>query len=119
MTKQLVYSKEWLKLIDNMQHIVDESKMIQPSYFYLEILRRKERSAATLRWRARGTNGSSLVFSDPYMQRVLASLPVALQRKYVELEVKKVDLNQQAAQLRLLLSGRLARFHDRQLELQV
>lgn len=119
MTRQLVYSEEWLKLIDNMQHLVDESKMIQPSYFYLEILRRKERSAATLRWRARGTNGSSLVFTDPYIQRILTSLPVALQRKYVELETKKVELNQQAAQLRLLLSGRLARFRDRQLELRV
>ena len=119
MENQIVYSGKWLNLIDSMNQLVDESKLIQPSYFYLEVLRRKERSAATLRWRARGHNGTSLVFHSPYIQQILTQLPVALQRKYLELEQRKVELNQQAVQLRSLLSGRVARFHDRQLELHV
>ena len=119
MENQIVYSERWLSLIDRMNQLVDESKLIQPSYFYLEILRRKERDTATLRWRARGHNGSSLVFQSPYIQQIVTSLPVALQRKYLELEHSKVELNQQAAQLRLLLSGRLARFYDSQQELHV
>jgi len=102
-----------------MEHLVAETKVVRPSYFYLEIQRRPERSTMAMRWRARGYRGSSLVFNDPRMQEILASLPVALQRKYVEWEQRRTELNQQAKQLRLMLSGRLSGQRVKQLQLSV
>jgi hypothetical protein len=116
---QVGYSGEWLRLIEQMEQLVFDTKRVEPSYFYLEIQRRKERAALNLRWRARGHNGSSLVFTDPRMQQILASLPIVLQRKYVEWETRKAELNQQAKRLRLLLSDRVSRHRIKQLELNV
>jgi hypothetical protein len=114
MVSQNGYSNEWLALVGRMDQLVQETKMVQPSYFYLEIQRRKERATLNLRWRSRGTAGSSLVFGSPRMQEILVSLPVALQRKYVEWELRKTELNQQAKRLRLLLSDRVSRHRVRQ-----
>lgn len=113
------YADEWLALIERMDQLVAETKVVRPSYFYLEIQRRPERSTISMRWRARGYRGSSLVFDDPRMQEILASLPVALQRKYVEWEQRRAELNQQAKQLRMLLRGRLSGQRVKQLELTV
>lgn len=113
------YSGEWLRLIDLMEQLVSQTKQVEPSYFYLEIQRRKERATLNLRWRSRGHNGSSLVFSDHRMQEILASLPIALQRKYAEWEARKAELNQQAKRLRLLLSDRVSRQRANQLVLNV
>lgn len=111
---QVGYSAEWLVLVERMEQLVDETKLVQPSYFYLEIQRRKERATLNLRWRARGCHGSSLVFCSPKMQAILVSLPVALQRKYAEWEGEKTELNQQAKRLRLLLSDRVSSHRVRQ-----
>ncbi|NJM44467.1 MAG: hypothetical protein HC858_11785 [Brachymonas sp.] len=85
-----------LQVNDDMEALCQETRMVQPKYFVMEIQRRKDRGTMSLRWRSSGRRGTSLMFQDVRVQMVLKSLPVAMQRQYANWEVKRVELNVRA-----------------------
>jgi hypothetical protein len=92
--------EQWTELAQAMADLCEESRMVEPRYFYLERVVRKERQSMSMRWRSVGRNGSSLLFGDVRMQQVLRSLPVVLQRTYTDWEIRRLQMNDEAIRLR-------------------
>lgn len=98
---------EWINVTDAMHVLADQTKGVEPKYFYLELHRRIDRCSMALRWRSVGRGGSSFQFADPRMQKVLGHVPVAMRRQYERWECEKEILNTQAKKLRLALGDRV------------
>lgn len=99
-------TQQWLDAVDAMQVLCEQSRMVQPRYFYVEVVRHVDRCAVFLRWRSCGRNGTSLRFDDARLQAVLVQLPVSLRRQYARWEQEKEFLNSQVRKLRLAFGDR-------------
>ncbi len=101
-------TEQWLSIADAMVALADQTRAVEPHYFYLELVRRKDRCSVYLRWRTCGRRGSSLQFDDPRLQTVLNQLPMSLRRQYMRWQAQKDELNSQVRMVRLAFGDRLS-----------
>jgi hypothetical protein len=92
--------KLWQVLLVDFDVLVQETKMVEPRYFYLALIKRAERQSVEARWRTVGRDGTSMKFDDPRMVMVLQKLPGALRQTYAGWEGRRLVLNHRAVVLR-------------------
>jgi hypothetical protein len=92
--------KLWQALLVDFDVLVQETKMVEPKYFYLAVMKRAARQSIEARWRTVGRDGTSMKFDDPRMAMVLQKLPSALRQTYAGWESRRLALNHRAVVLR-------------------